>query len=270
MVTHVWLDLTQDVPILTKPLPRKIEPNSGGTRHPRGRGTHYRPTEDGRTDPRPALRGSRVEGGAMHERSGRRLHPRTASAFRLPRVATGSRRAPCRSTRRSSSRSSSPTCPEHVRCQPDCAGDLATAPPPQDCLRRQPEVPGETPGSWRSRPFMSAMRLLDRGPRPELDSVWRAGGHAGGGVRRCCTASNAAARASSVWAGSRLSALTQTRVMTRRGPARTARLVPQPGSDTGPPSQRNTSASGNPCRTSQTSEPATEPLRARVKVQTAS
>ena len=27
-VTHVWLDLTQDVPILTKPLTRKIEPNS--------------------------------------------------------------------------------------------------------------------------------------------------------------------------------------------------------------------------------------------------
>ena len=28
MVTHVWLDMTQDVPILTKPLPWKIEPNS--------------------------------------------------------------------------------------------------------------------------------------------------------------------------------------------------------------------------------------------------
>jgi hypothetical protein len=28
MVTHVWLDMTQDVPILSKPLPCKIEPNS--------------------------------------------------------------------------------------------------------------------------------------------------------------------------------------------------------------------------------------------------
>ena len=28
MVTHVWLEMTQDVPILSKPLPRKIDPNS--------------------------------------------------------------------------------------------------------------------------------------------------------------------------------------------------------------------------------------------------
>ena len=125
------------------------------------------------------------------------------------------------------------------------------------CVLKTPQVVPETPASSRvvgsargapvCRPFTPAcpIRLLERGPRPGLDSVWRAWGHAGGGMRRCCTASNAAARASSVWAGSRSSGLTKTRVMKRRGPASTARLVPRPGSDTDPTSPRSTSASGN-------------------------